>query len=313
MRDRMKRRAIPLAIMIATGSITAWAAPKPSEIIRDCSDCPEMVMIPAGTFVMGTIPNTDETSEHPAERELTNISIEKPFAIGRFELTRREFSRFADETGFIPTSNCRLWDSDKSGFADRPVADWRSPNFPKTPRDDHPVTCVDWYEARAYASWLSQKTGHTYRLPSEAEWEYAAKAGTQTLRFWGNNPFDGCDYANSFDQTGSDRYPLSWDAAKCRDGAADLSPVGAYQPNAFGLYDMIGNVWEWIEDCSSRSYIGRPVDQQAWVWPGCQRRIQRGGSWMTSPARSRSSYHGDGNPTDRAVFFGFRLVRELEQ
>lgn len=260
---------------------------------------------------MGTAGASEEASEHPAERDLPLITISRPFAIGEFELTRREFADFARETGFVPKSPCRTWDGDKARFLDRMVADWRNPGFPAIVSDDQPVTCVDWSEAHAFAAWLSHKTGHTYRLPTETEWEYAAKAGTRTLRYWGDDPDEGCDYANTFDLTGRDAYPLAWGTAQCRDGQADLAPVGQFRPNAFGLYDMIGNVWEWVEDCSSKSYVGRPKDERAWVWEGCERRIQRGGSWMTAPARNRSAYHGDGRPEDRAVFFGVRLVREI--
>ncbi len=300
-----------LAVTIIPAASAAAPVARPGQIIRDCRDCPPMVVIPTGTFVMGTIGDSPEAAEHPAEHDLPLITIAQPFAIGQYELTRREFARFASETGFVPKSPCRTWDAVKSRFLDRPVSDWRNPGFPQIVSDDQPVTCVDWTEARSFATWLSHKSGHTYRLPSEAEWEYAAKGGTQTLRFWGNDPDDGCDFANTFDLTGRETYPLAWEVAQCRDGAADLAPVGRYRPNAFGLYDMIGNVWEWVEDCSSNSYVGRPKDQRAWVWEGCERRIQRGGSWMTAPARSRSAYHGDGRPGDRAVFFGFRLVREL--
>lgn len=283
----------------------------PGQIIRDCRDCPPMVVIPAGTFVMGTIGDSPEASEHPAERDLPLITIARPFAIGQFELTRGEFAQFAAETDFVPKSACRTWDAAGSRFVDRSVSDWRNAGFPPLAADAQPVTCVDWFDAHNFAVWLTKKTGHNYRLPSEAEWEYAAKAGSQTLRYWGDDPADGCDFANTFDQTGRETYPLAWEAAQCRDGAADLATVGHYRPNAFGLSDMIGNVWEWVEDCSSSSYIGRPKDARAWVWEGCERRIQRGGSWMTAPARSRSAYHGDGKPGDRAVFFGFRLVREI--
>ncbi len=287
--------------------------PAAGEAFRDCPECPEMVVVPAGAFVMGTMKETEESAEHPAEHELTLVRIERAFAIGRHEVTRAEFAAFAVATGFQPASACRSWDAERSRFDGVPIEDWQNPGFPARLRDDHPVICVDWHESRDYAEWLSAQTGQRYRLPSEAEWEYAAKAGTQTLRFWGDDPFEGCDFANTYDRTASEVYPLAWQRAECADGYADLAPVGSLQPNAFGLHDMIGNVWEWVEDCSSRSYIGRPKDQRAWVWDGCVRRIQRGGSWITAPARSRSAYHGDGRSTDRAVFFGFRLVRELSE
>lgn len=296
---------------VGAGAPAASRDLQPGDVFTDCETCPELVVVPAGAFILGTMVENDEKREHPAESDLTLIRVRRRFAMGRYEITRAQFAEFATATEWRQGTACRTWDFERSRFTAGEDGDWRSPSFPKTPRDDHPAVCVDWFDARDYAEWLSEKTGQHYRLPSETEWEYAAKAGTDTLRHWGNDPFDGCDYANTFDRSGEDAYPLAWEAAPCRDGYADLAPVGSLQPNAFGLYDMIGNVWEWAEDCSSQSYVGRPKDERPWVWDDCARRIQRGGSWITAPARSRSSYHGDGRPADRAVFFGFRVVREI--
>jgi len=222
----MKVAAYLLWVFLAAGGLAAEP-----RVFQDCADCPPMVTIPAGVFIMGTIKPTEESAEHPAEHDLPSMAIAQPFAMGRFEVTRREFARFAAATKFVPASACRTWDDKRAGFVDRPVADWRKPGFPAQVLDDQPVTCVSWFDARAYARWLSETTGFAYRLPSEAEWEYAAKAGTQTLRFWGDDAADGCDYANTYDQTAERRYPLGWEAAACEDGEADLASVGRYQPN----------------------------------------------------------------------------------
>ncbi len=305
----IRRASVWLTALLGAASLHV-ATGSPVEI-RDCDDCPPLVVIPAGSFIMGTTHVSDEIGEQPAELEPVLVTIERAFAIGRYEITRREFAAFSEATGYAPVGRCRNWDETGQRFRDDENRSWRDPGFPAVLRDDHPVTCVDFFDALEYVEWLSEHTGRTYRLPTEAEWEYAARAGTRTLRFWGDDPFDGCDYANSYDLTARDSYPLGWEPAQCRDGFADLAPVGSLSPNAFGLYDMIGNVWEWIEDCSTHSYVGRPTDQSAWVWDDCVRRIQRGGGWITAPARSRSAYHGDGRGTDRSVFFGFRVAREL--
>ena len=240
------------------------------------------IKIPSGSFNMGS--NDGDPYEKPVHR----VSV-SAFELSESEVTVGQYRKC------VSAGVCTNPDTGDDC------------NWGKSGREDHPINCVDWGQARTFARWAGGD------LPTEAEWEYAAKAGTQTLRFWGDDPFDGCAYANTFDLSAEPVYPLAWEAAQCKDGYPDLSPVGAFGPNAFGLHDMIGNVWEWIEDCSSRSYIGRPKDATPWEWPGCQRRIQRGGSWITAPARSRSAYHGDGRPTDRSVFFGFRVVRELSE
>jgi formylglycine-generating enzyme required for sulfatase activity len=270
-----------------------------------------MLAIPAGQFELGTGRKLRVNTEVPAELTPVAIRIERPFALGRFEVTRREYRAFVLATHRTTRAKCRTWVDSRQGFADLTIA-WDEPNVPARPTDRHPATCVDWHDAAAYAAWLAQKTGKPYRLPSEVEWEYAAKAGTRTLRPWGNDPNQGCEHANSFDLDAAARRALAWKPAACRDGFSDIAPVGSLKPNRFGLHDMIGNVWEWIADCSTLTYVGRPTDQRAWVWDGgCKRRIQRGGGWITAPDRSRSSFHGDGDDEDRADFAGFRVARDL--
>ncbi len=297
----------------AAGPALSLGAHTPGDVFKDCDHCPELVVIPAGSFVMGNINPGPEAGEQPAELKPILVRISRPFAMGRYEVTRREFGKFARATDYEPEVTCRIWDAELSRFRDADGRSWARPGFPPDLSDNLPVTCVDFGDAQRYLNWLSAETGQRYRLPSESEWEYAAKAGTQTARFWGDDPFDGCDYANTFDLTAKRVYSLGWPAAPCADGFADLAPAGSLAPNQFGLHDMIGNVWEWVEDCSAHSYIGRPKDERAWVWEGgCVRRVQRGGGWITAPARSRTAFHGDGRSTDRSVFFGFRVVRELE-
>lgn len=288
-------------------------ATTPGTVFRDCVDCPELIVLPAGSFVLGTAPEHQIPTEVPAELSPLEIRIPRPFAMGRFEITRGEYAVFARETGRDKILvHCRTWVEERKGFRDLDIL-WDAPNIPAQKTARHPATCIDWHDASAYAEWLSAKTGHRYRLPSEAEWEYAAKAGSRTLRPWGNDANEGCAQVNANDRRTAASYPLGWSGVDCDDGFADVAPVGSLQANAFGLYDMLGNVWEWAEDCSTLDYIGRARDAQPWVWDGgCRRRIQRGGGWSTGPERSRPGFHGDGQMDDRADFAGFRVVRDLD-
>ena len=310
------RFLLPVLFGLLAASDCALAAPASvvQRSFRDCPNCPEMVVIPAGTFTMGTLEAHRVPTEVPAELEPQRIRIERAFALGKYEVTRAEYAEFAAATGRAGVAvKCRTWVEAVQGFRDLMIA-WDAPNVPRNATPRHPATCIDWHDARAYAQWLSIKTGRPYRLPSEAEWEYAAKAGTNTLRYWGDDPNTGCRYANLNDRRTQARYPLAWAGVACDDGFEDVAPVGSLAPNAFGLYDMIGNVWEWAEDCSTLTYHGRPLDQRAWVWDGgCKRRIQRAGGWSTGPERTRAAFHGDGDADDRADFAGFRVALDLER
>ena len=157
---------------------------------------------------------------------------------------------------------------------------------------NHPVEQASFNDAQDYVSWLSQVTGHDYRLPSEAEWEYAARAGTTTEFHWGNNADDGCRYANVLDLTATEQHPNWRDLffADCWDGYFRLAPVGTYEPNGFGLYDMIGNIEEWTQDCWNESYDGAPTDGSAWESGDCTLRVRRGGSWVTELLFNRSAH-----------------------
>ncbi len=302
----MRRRAAMGLLLLgaATGLQAADSLRAPGTTFRDCETCPVMVVIPAGSFVMGT----------PAEAGTLVIQVPHAFALGRNEVTRAEFARFVADSGHEPRPGCRNWDPVLVRFNDDARRNWRNPATPVEPVDDHPVTCLTFADARAYVEWLARETGERYRLPSEAEWEYAARGGTTTLRPWGDAPEDGCEFANTYDVTADAAYRLGWPHAGCRDGHADLAPVGRFQPNSFNLHDMIGNVQEWVQDCATDSFIGRPRDARAWEWlGGCRRRIQRGGSWLTPPDGSRSAYRVAASEGDRSDDTGFRIAKELDQ
>lgn len=307
--------AATLFVLIAAAaapSRSAEAGRAPGSAFRDCDACPEMVVVPAGTFVMGTPGAAPSRGAAAAESETSVIAIAKPFALGRREVTRAEYANFLADSGHEPQEGCRVWDATLSRFSDDHRRGFRDLATPASPTDDLPASCVSFLDAQAYVQWLSAKAGTRYRLPSEAEWEYAARAGSRALRPWGDDAAAGCDFANTYDLVAAARYRLGWPESPCRDGYADLAPAGQFAANAFGLQDMIGNVREWVQDCATSSYLGRPRDGRAWEWiGGCDERIQRGGSWLTPPAESRSAFRASAPAGEHASDAGFRVAADL--
>jgi len=314
----MQRRAgrgggLGLLLGLAGLGAAPLALADPAAPFRDCAECPEMVRVPAGTFVMGTPTADPHAAATRAESQALIVRIPKPIGIGRLEVTRREFRAFAADAGYDVHGPCVSWDEALGRFrADRNRGP-ENPGRPREARDDHPVACVSWGDAKAYVEWLAKKTGKPYRLPSEAEWEYAARAGSSTRWPWGEAASDGCDFANLYDLSSQEGYAFGWEPVRCRDKYPDVAPAGALRANAFGLYDMIGNVAEWVEDCYTDSYVGRPRDGRAWVWAGgCARRVLRGGSWVTPAERARSGLRESAESGMRADFIGFRVALDLD-
>jgi formylglycine-generating enzyme required for sulfatase activity len=312
----MLRAAIPLIAALLLAAVPAARAAEgaraPGSTFTDCDGCPEMVVIPAGSYVIGTPGAVAAGGVGAAESQASVVEIPRGFAIGRLEVTRGEYARFIADSGHEPQDGCRVWDPDLARFNEDPRRGWQDLATPASPGDDFPVSCVSFADAQAYVQWLSAKAGARYRLPSEAEWEYAARAGSRTLRPWGDDATDGCDFANTYDLVGAARYRLGWPEAPCRDGQADLAPGGQFGPNAFGLQDMIGNVSEWVQDCATGSYVGRPRDARAWEWlGGCAERVQRGGSWLTPAADSRSAARAAAPAGERSADVGFRVALDL--
>ena len=294
-------------------------ARRPGTVFQDCPDCPRMVVIPAGEFTMGS--PASEPGRAVDEGPQRQVQIAQPFALGRSEVTVAEFRRFVEETGYRTEAERDGRAQGCSGFiyadpaADNPgpqtVTSWRSPGLAQAQIDSHPVLCVSWNDARAYAQWLSRKTGKRYRLPAEAEWEYAARAGSTSARYWGEDADQACRYANVADQSRFQTWGFG-QKHECTDGHYFTAPAGGYAPNRFGLYDMLGNVWEWTEDCWNASYAGAPADGLAWTAGDCAQRVCRGGSWSTAPRFARSATRHK-NPADfRDNLTGFRLARALE-
>ncbi len=304
-RRRFSREQVP----DVTGDTTRVLAvpPKgrpPGETFKDCADCPEMVVVPAGSFMMGS-PESEEgrdNDEGPRHR----VTIPASFAVGKFEVTRRQFARFIAASGHRVLSGCHVFDG--AAWSMDSGKGWRDPGFAQG--DDHPVVCVSWEDAQAYVRWLSGQTGQVYRLLTEAEWEYIARAGTRTYRYWGDDRTHSevCRFANGADRSSS----FEWRNMSCSDGVgAGTSSVGRFKANDFGLFDTIGNVWEWVEDCWNDSYAGAPADGRAWKSGNCSRRVVRGGSWDNNPRTLRAAYRSRGRAERRSNNIGFRVVRTL--
>lgn len=301
-----------LFVAAAAPSRAADSVRAPGGAFRDCDDCPEMIVVPAGSFVMGTPGAAVARGAEAAEPEAVVVEIALPFALGRREVTRGEYARFLADSGHEPQEGCRVWDASLSRFSEDGRRGFQDLATPASPSDEMPASCVSFQDAQAYVQWLSAKAGARYRLPSEAEWEYAARAGSRALRPWGDDAESGCDFANTYDLVAAARYRLGWPEAPCRDGYADLAPAGQFAANAFGLQDMIGNVREWVQDCATGSYVGRPRDARAWEWiGGCGERVQRGGSWLTPPAESRSAFRASAPAAEHASDAGFRVAADL--
>jgi formylglycine-generating enzyme required for sulfatase activity len=307
-------RHLMLGLMVAVPTIASYGAmaqPLPVQSFKDCADCPEMVVIPAGRFVMGTAPGEEERewlSVQYRNRSHPQHAVDvKSFSAGKFEVTRGQYRVFAEATG-RSSEGCFVWTG--AEFELDPTKDWRNPGYAQD--DRHPVACVSWDDASAFVRWLSQKTGKGYRLLTEAEWEYAARAGTASARFWGDAGDMACGYANGADHTtrAQVRGASDWQVVDCYDQFAYTAPVGSYRPNAFGLHDMLGNVWEWTQDCWNESYRGAPTDGSAWTAGDCFLRMVRGGSWEDAPLGLRAAYRV-GSPTVIRVYTrGFRVARD---
>jgi formylglycine-generating enzyme required for sulfatase activity len=309
------------------GAVEARTATSGSErvaSIRDCKQCPALVIIPAGNFIMGSPAN--EVGRYDEEGPQRSVHINR-LAVGKFDVTRGEWAAFVSATHRKTVGGC-TWSSlpGTGAMEPNPKATWKKLGFVQD--DTHPVVCVTWDDAQDYVHWLSARTGHRYRLLTEAEWEYAARAGTHTPYPWGSKATH--EHAN-------------YGAASCCSGEASgsdkwvgTSPVGAFPPNQFGLYDMNGNVMQWVEDCFSPSfsYAGTATDGSAYkeavtlklsgdleIMNGtssCAHHMLRGGDWGDPPASIRSAARSfappPGAPLEnyRSAGIGFRVARVLD-
>lgn len=304
---------VSLALVNASSADVSAAANSPDGMFRDCPECPQMVRVPAGAFAMGAAPGEEER-EQLAEAFRHRSQPQRrvhvaPFAVGRFEVTRGEYRLFVQATG-RGSDGCFVWSGNE--FVFDAAKDWRHPGFEQS--DAHPAVCVSWEDANAYVQWLSARTGARYRLLTEAEWEYAARAGSAGARFWGNDAERGCAFANGADLATSGAVPgaADWGRVDCNDRFAFTAPAGQFAANAFGLHDVLGNAAEWTQDCWKGNYAGAPADARAVTDGDCALRAVRGGSWEDAPVGVRSAYRVGSPTTVRVYTRGFRIARDLD-
>ena len=282
---------------------------------RDCDHCPAMVVIPAGSFQMGSdrVERMKGGIMRP-QGPIHPVTIAASIAVGKFEVTNAEYEAFVAATA-RPAQSCRAWGGDNQIFG----LNWRDPEYGRLVRADEPVVCVYWNDALAYAAWLAEETGKPYRLLTEAEWEYAANGGSTTTWPWGEDATQICKHGNVLDEAAVANPQIlkgvstsASMAAACNDGYITVAPVGQFQPNGFGLYDLVGNIWEWAQDCSLKFYPEDSSDGSAIEVDGpCEKRAIRGGSWRSRLARQRTTFRGrDPEPTAYHLF-GFRIARDL--
>ncbi|WP_030131476.1 formylglycine-generating enzyme family protein [Pseudomonas sp. QTF5] len=281
--------ALAFAAVVASlmpGIAQAAASAPPGKIFKDCKDCPEMVVLPTGTFTMGTPDN--EVGREPDEGPLHPVTFAKPLAISRFQVLAGEWDAYLRDTGYVmPDGDTRPGRECKAGV----------PRYERTAR--HPAVCMDFPEVNAYVTWLSKKTGKHYRLVSESLREYAARAGSS-----GPFPFpfdEGKEYSIA-------KHANTYGAA---DGYNFTSTAGTFPANAFGVYDMHGNVYEWTADCYNENYVGAPSDGSAWLTGDCKARRIRGNDWGEAPVFSRSGNRNATYPDTRGDWIGFRVARDL--
>ncbi|MEJ7688080.1 MAG: formylglycine-generating enzyme family protein [Variovorax sp.] len=331
----MRLPAVFLTCAAVAGCAAVPLRPAPDGIVDSVGI--SLVRVPAGEFSMGsaeTPPALAAAFPHydPArfaklgdEGPVHRVRITRPFWLGRHEVTVGQFRRFVEASGHVPESEAdgtgaygfnTAYDPAASERGDAfegrdPRYSWRNPGFAQG--DDHPVVNVTWADAKAMARWLSAREGATYRLPTEAEWEYAARGGTRTRFSSGDEPQKLLGSANVFDEEAAVHWPqwLAY-ALSGRDGFAFTAPVGQFAPNAFGLYDMHGNVWEWCADWHADDYYARsPVDDPQGPSDG-DVRVRRGGSWHTWAFYARASFRNWNTPQTRYTLLGFRLLREMQ-
>jgi sulfatase modifying factor 1 len=285
------RCVLPIILIGFIGITNGTSA---TETFRDCPDCPIMVKLPSGSFMMGsseveTRREGTKDEDVADERPQHSVTIRREFAIGQYAVTRGEFGAFIANTNHDPRG-CSVF-KDGTWVLDQSRSG-RNPGYAQT--DAHPVVCVSLEDTQRYVQWLSRKTGQSYRLPTEAEWEYAARAGTTTARFWGDGRDRACDFANAADFAMAEASKWNKDnqdqVFQCNDTHAYTAPVGSFRPNAFGLHDMLGNVFQWTEDCHHNNYDGAPSDGSARTTGECKKRVLRGGSWANSPWIVRSAF-----------------------
>ena len=315
------KKAIKFLVLVLFFVIALGNKPDTQEEIKtfaDCEECPEMVVIPSGSVYIGSY--KEEIGRKKGERDRVKATIEKPFAMAKNEVTLAQYRTFMEATKYKshqafykgePLVGCNYFDGKSYGY----VAEhnWKNPGYPQ--RDTDPVVCVSWTDADAYAQWLSKKTGRTYRVPSAVEFEYASRAGSSAPWYWGTNPEEACEYANIGDTAFADKFPTRA-SFPCTDGYVFTTRVGRFKPNKFGLYDMVGNAWEWTSDCFQNDLTNAPIDGSAWMdneHNACDARTPKGGSWISGVSWSRAAVRSRDGADYKSFMLGFRVAAEVEK
>jgi formylglycine-generating enzyme len=289
----------------------------------------KLTLIPSGEFMMGSAESAEDTAafinkrcpdevlsatsfidEHPQHR----VRITRPFYLGTYHVTRSQFRQFVKDSGYKTDAEkgekpgAEGWDADKNDFEDGTKYSWRNAGFQQT--DDHPVVNVSWNDSLAFCRWLSRKEAKLYRLPTEAEWEYACRAGTTTRYFSGDDPETLAKFGNVADATLKAKFPDCKDVIKASDGYVFTSPVGSFKPNAFGLYDMNGNAWQWCADRYEEKYyvISAEDDPTGPDSDDARARVLRGGCWYDGATATRSAVRFWFTPGRRSCYWGFRVA-----
>lgn len=298
-----------IAPALAAAALASCTVPHPAAPADRVLAGVAMIALPGGVFEMGDTAGDGGADERPAHP----VRI-APFRLAGTEVTVGQYRLFVEATGYQTDAErdaggkpgCAVIDIGMPAPAYRAGTNWRSPGFEQT--EQYPVVCLSFADVQAFVEWLGAATGRGFRLPTEAEWEYAARAGSAAAFPWGGNPADGCAFANGADET-PDASGRAWpQRLDCRDGFTHAAPVGSFRPNAFGLRDMIGNAWEWTADCYHADYAGAPADGRAWAEPSCAKRSIRGGGWPYPASFLRSANRGGSSATLRANDRGFRLA-----
>ncbi|MBS0487396.1 MAG: SUMF1/EgtB/PvdO family nonheme iron enzyme [Proteobacteria bacterium] len=297
-----------------------YASYSPGQVITDKfrdrhGDAPPLVVIPTGSFMMGAAP--DERDARPSEQPQRLVKIDSGFALGRDDVSVGEFRVFVEDSDYVTDAEkadaASVYDEASGRMIERHGVTWRDDYLGSTAADNLPVINVSWNDAVAYTQWLSARTGKHYRLPSEAEYEYALRAGSTTRYPWGdgNPPREIENITGDGDR--SPKLKRSWAKAfrRYEDGYWGPAPIGKFPPNAFGLVDIDGNVSVWVADCWHDNYMRAPVDSSAWMNPGCAEHVIRGGSWGSAPDQVRSAYRLSAPSTTRSARVGIRVARDL--
>lgn len=283
-----------------------WRVPAAIDEIWDAAYAPRLMVIPAGEYTMGS--PSSETGRDSSEGPRHRVRIGYPLAVGKYPVTVQQFATFVAETSHETGDSCQAFVKGKFDYS--MGAGWRNPGFPQG--DDHPVVCLDWHDARAYAAWLTKKTGHTYRLLSEAEYEYVTRAGTTTAYWWGDDPGRACEHVNGADlDAKAEPYLDYWTVNDCHDGHAYTASVNSFKPNPFGLYGTSGNSASWLEDCWTDSYNGASNDGSSRSADNCLAPMIRGGTWSDKPSSLRSALRGWNIHNIRFSMNGLRVARVL--